>query len=131
MNIRSAVIFLLVGLPAAIGIGAIAATFNDGPFLVTLVVFALAALPATWGIGLAVFGDVSPPEFGEETIEHNWMHRAAFRAFFDLITGIGVLLAVLVIFDLEPGTQFLLVVVLLLAWLDVAVRYWLLRRRES
>lgn len=128
---RFGLTLFIVGIPSAIGIGALAATFNDGPFVVTLVVFALATLPATWGLGLILLSDIPPPEYGEDTIEHTWMTRAATGAFLDMVTALGVLVTVVIVLDLEISADLSLVAVLILAMVDVASRYWILRRRES
>ena len=128
---RFGLTLFVVGIPSAVGIGALAATFNDGPFVPTLVVFALATLPATWGLGLIVLSDMPPPEYGEETIEHTWMTRAASGAFLDVVTALGVLVTVVIVLDLEISADLSLMGVLILAMVDVAGRYWILRRRES
>ncbi|HVR76968.1 MAG TPA: hypothetical protein VMS99_01110 [Acidimicrobiia bacterium] len=128
---RFGLTLFVVGIPSAVGIGALAATFNDGPFVPTLVVFALATLPATWGLGLVVLSDIPPPEYGAETIEHTWMTRAATGAFLDVVTALGVLVTVVIVLDLEISADLSLLAVLILAMVDVAGRYWILRRRES
>lgn len=130
-NSRSAMAFLLVGVPLAAGFGALAATFNDGPFLVTFIVFGLAALPATGGMGMVAFGDHPEPEYGEETIEHNWATRATSAAFLDTITALGVFVAVTFAFDIEIDARLTMLAVLVLALADAPIRFWLLRRRES
>jgi len=121
---------LLLGVPMAIGIGALAATFNEGPTLVTTVAFTLATMPASVGIWMIVFRPPSTPEYHEDTVEHRWMSRATSGAFLDLVTGLGVLLTVISVFDLEIGSQLVLVVLLLAAGADVFTRYAVLRRRE-
>lgn len=128
---RSLIAFLVVGVPLAVGFGALAAAFNDGPYLVTLIVFGLAALPAAGGLGVVAFGDHQEPEYGEETIEHNWAVRATSAAFLDTITALGLFVAVIFTFDIEIEARLTMFAVLVLAMADAPIRYLLLRRRES
>ena len=126
---RVTLIPLLAALPLAAGVGAIAATFNQGPFLLTMLVFALAILPAAYGIGSLVLIGHIEPEHHEETVEHRWMMRATSEAFLDMVMGLGVLLAVVSVFAIDLGGRTTLVFVLGAAILDVAVRYGVLRQR--
>jgi len=126
---RVALIPLLAALPFAAGVGAIAATFNQGPFLLTMLVFGLAVLPAAYGIGTLVLIGPIEPEYHEETVEHRWMVRASSGAFLDVVIGVGVTLAVISVFAIDLEARTTLVFVLGAAMVDVAVRYAMLRRQ--
>lgn len=127
---RSLIAFLVVGMPLAAGFGALAAKFNEGPFLVTFIVFGLAALPAAGGLGVVAFGDRREPEYGEETVEHNWATRATSASFLDTITALGLFTAAIVVFNVDIGAPSAMIVLLVMAMLDAPFRYWLLRRKE-
>jgi len=126
---RVTLIPLLTALPLAAGIGAVAATSNEGPFLLSMLVFGLAILPAAYGIGTLVLIGPIEPDHHAETVEHHWMMQATSGALLDLVTGAGVLLAVISVFAIDLDGRTTLVFVLGAAMLDVAIRYVVLRRR--
>lgn len=125
---------VLVAVVAAAAVGLAAGAARGEQFWLAAVVFALCSLPVLVALGWAVL--VSPPGAGaevhaEENVERRWLATAQEGAFLDLLTTAGVALAAVSISGLQVGAAPVLTGIVLLAMVDVAVRYRLMARRES
>lgn len=125
---------VLVAVVAAAAVGLAAGAARGEQFWVAAVVFALCTLPVFAGLGWAVL--VSPPGadaevHAEENVERRWLATAQEGAFLDLLTTAGVALVAVSVSGLQVGAVPVLTGIVLLAMVDVVVRYRLIARRES
>ena len=117
------------------GLTTLAGSGERGWVLPTVV--AAVALPIGLAIGWAAFVDrrtipgATPRP--EESVEGAWVDRAAQGVLFDLVTVMGVVLAVLSLVPAlrETNAVSVLACLLLGAMVDVVVRYRVLARREG
>ena len=119
----------LVGAAAVGGIAALARP--EDPWL-AFAVFAGCTLAPMVMLGWFVFVSrytVQEEPHGEDGVEHRWYEQAAYGAFHDIITMAGIGLLVLSVTQLEVSGSTVLLWVLVLAAMDVAVRYQVLKRR--
>lgn len=119
----------LVGAAAVGGIAALARPEN--PWL-SFAVFAGCTLLPMAMLGWFVFVSrytVEVEPHAEDGVEHRWYEQAASGAFHDIITMGGIALLVLSVSQLEVSGSTVLLWVLILAAVDVAVRYQVLKRR--
>ena len=115
----------------AAAVGLVAATVRDdgAPWLLFTAFAGATLIPAVGGLALltgAVRADRT--EHDDETIEHEWFVRATSGAFTDLLLVLGVVVFVTSVLD---GPDLPLVLVIVLAMVDVMVRYTALSRREA
>jgi hypothetical protein len=84
----------VTALVVAWGIGLLAGSFGADQFWLRTAVFGTCALGPAYALGRLVFlaGRTGPEPVArpEETVEHEWWHRSAFRAFLGLITAAGL-----------------------------------------
>lgn len=116
-------------IATAVGLVA-AAVRDDGPEWLLFTAFAVATVvPAFGGLGLLTGAmRADKPKHDEETVEHEWFVRATSGAFTDLLLVLGIVVFVTSVLD---GPDLPLVLVIVLAMADVAVRYTALSRREA
>lgn len=125
------VVTALVGAGVVGGVASLTRPENPGA---AFLIFAACTLAPMAMLGWFVFVSrytVTVEAHAEESVEHRWYANATTGAFHDLMAMGGIALLVLSISRLEvPGTDVLLWF-LILAAVDVAVRYQVLKRRES
>lgn len=119
---------VVLGLVLAAAVGVVAAYVREDGWQVALV-FAAAAAPALIGAlwTLVPGQSATLPDNPEDSVEFHWLQRASSGAFFDLVTALGVVTAASAVLetDLVP-----LVVFLVLAMADMAVRYLIIARAQ-
>ncbi len=99
---------------------------------ITFVVFVVIVGPVFYGLLAILVADPEaepdPVTHEDETVEHAWLQRACARAFTDLITFMGLSTAAhyVVATPMLPTQVFLVV-----GMLDAAVRFLILRHRQS
>jgi hypothetical protein len=67
----------------------------------------------------------------DENVETRWFEKAASGALFDLLMGVGLLLGAMSLFGLEIPSDVVLMGMWAFAIVDGALRFALIRRRES
>lgn len=91
------VLAIATGLGAAAALGGIAAmSYRDRPWLAFLVFAACTAGPllaGAWATFVARH-TVQPVRHAEDSVEHQWYHRAASGAFHDLMVPMGLVVTV-------------------------------------
>jgi len=118
-----------LAIAAAVGLAAVSVR-DDGPPWLLFTAFAVATLVPAFA-GLAMLTHAVPDERSEhddETVEHAWFVRATSGAFTDLLLVLGVVVFVTSVLD---GPELPVALVIVLAMVDVMVRYTLLSRREA
>ncbi|MEE6281930.1 hypothetical protein [Georgenia sunbinii] len=125
-------VLLAIGLAAAAGF--LASRFRaEDPWLVG-VVFSAAMVGPLYALSWLLLVSslvVEEDPHVEENVELRWAQRAAFGAFLDVLGTCGVALAALSISGLEVAGATVLLAVVVLGMIDVAVRYTVIKRRES
>ena len=123
---------LATALFGAAAVGGIAAlTRPEDPWL-AFAVFAGCTLAPIAMFGWFVFVSrytVTVEPHAEDGVEHRWYEQAVSGAFHDLITMGGIALLVLSASRLDVTGSTVLLWILILAALDVVVRYQVLKRR--
>ena len=119
-------------LAACLGL-AVALSRGDQFWLVFWVFTACFLAPAV-GLAWLIVGpgrraEVDPR--ADENIETRWFEKAASGALFDLLAAVGLLLGAMSLLDLEIPTDMVLLGMWAFAIADGALRYALIRRRES
>ncbi len=119
------------GLGLTVLVAAVAASTRASDPLLTFVVFAVSVGPVLVGGAWVLVPDPGRPaalEHDEDTVERSWVHRASSGAFPDLLTALGLSLAVTTVLRApEPP----LVVFVVLAMVDFLIRYAVMARREG
>jgi hypothetical protein len=131
---RDLVLVWVVGLLAAGSLGLAAALTRPEDFWLVLVVFTACFLAPCVGLAWLVVGagrKVQIDARAEENVETRWFEKAASGALFDLLMVVGLLLGAMSVFGLELSSEVVLMGVWALAVADAALRYGLIRRRES
>jgi hypothetical protein len=122
-----------LALLGAAGIGAVAGSFNPDHFVLTAAVFGAGTIAPLGALGWLLF--VAPKSAPQdrnaaENVERRWAEQAAARAFADILALIGLGLAVISIAGIVLDTQLVLMAVVIVAMVDVALRYVVLERRD-
>lgn len=128
------VLAVVAGTTLAAAIGLLATLFRDGDGWLVFAVFAFASLGPSIAAAVVVLlpRPASAPSEPTESIEWTWWRRASSGAFTDLLVVLGLALFVVSVTDAsELHTGLVLTTVLVLAWIDVAIRAALLRRTEG
>lgn len=129
-------ISLLIGAVISTGAGAIFATLQaPDDFAVATLVFAAVTLPcfsvAVWALLVdrqSITGATKNPEI---SVESQWYDRAALGVFQDILIVCGLGATVMAFFDFSANIALVLAMLLALIMLDFAVRYWLIKRKDS
>ncbi|PZP23561.1 MAG: hypothetical protein DI613_17625 [Kocuria rhizophila] len=128
------VLSVLTALVLASIVGAIASMFYDENRLLGFVIFAACTAGTFFALGWVLFVSkytVESDEHAEDNIERRWYDKATSGAFHDIITTVGIALFVLAITRLEVSGMVVLTLILVLAVVSFAVRFWVARRRDS
>ena len=123
-----------VGLLAAAGLGLGAAFTRPENFWLVFFVFTACSLGPCIGLAWLTVGAGRKVEIdarADENVETRWIEKAASGALFDLLMAVGFLLGAMSLFGFEVQTDVVLVCLWAFAIADAALRYALLRRRES
>lgn len=131
---RAYALTLVVGLAVAAVVGASAgwSGVGDGGWWLNFGVFAAVAVVPGLSLGWVLFVSphtVVPAPHAEDDVESLWFAQAMSGAFTDLVTAAGILLTVIAVGRIELDATPVLLVGLVLAFADTAVRYAVLRRR--
>lgn len=120
----------LVGLGVAGVVGVLAWFLSPTSPGVSAIVFAAAALPSGVGLGATfLVPRKDPTPRLDDSAEVTWLTRALSGMGTDLVTVVGVALAVVSIGRLELPTQLVLLGVLLVALTSAVTRYTVVRSR--
>ncbi len=130
MTVRRWAAAAVGALALSVATGLAAAYFRpEDEQTVAFFAFALVQLPVWFGLFTIVLTpDRDQPAHPEDSVESTWLLRASSGAFYDLFIALGLTTAVTTIADMSPLDPALFLV---LAMVDVGVRYLVLRRRES
>ncbi len=121
-----------VALLGAAGVGALAGSFNPDRFALTAVVFGAATITPLGALGWFLFiapKSVPQDRNAADNVERRWSEQAASKAFTDLLVLVGVGLAVISIAGIVLDAQLVLLAVVIVAMVDVGLRYAVLERR--
>lgn len=130
------VLMLVTGLALAATVGLVAATVREGgdDRLLAFAVFAGTTagpwLSVTWFVFVARH-TVRPDPHRADNAESRWMTEATSSTFHDLVIACGVTLFLVSISGIEIRATAILAGILLVAAIDTAVRYRLLKRRAA
>lgn len=128
------VLAVVTSLVLASIVGAVASVFYDENRLLGFVIFAACTAGTFFALGWVVFVSkytVEPDAHAEDNIESKWYAKATSGAFHDVITTAGIALVVLSISRLEVSGDTVLLLILILAMVSFAVRFWAAKRRDS
>lgn len=122
------------GLLFAGALGWGAAALRQEQFWLVFAVFTACFLAPSIGLAWLTVGagrriEIDPR--AEENVETRWFEKAASGALFDLLAAVGLLLGAMSFVELEIPGDVLLMCLWALAVTDGALRYALIRRRES
>ena len=123
---------LATALFGAAAVGGIASLTRPGDPWLAFAVFAGCTLAPIAMLGWFVFVSrytMTVEPHAEDGVEHRWYEQAVSGAFHDLITMGGIALLVLSASRLDVTGSTVLLWILILAALDVVVRYQVLKRR--
>lgn len=123
----------LLALVLASVVGAIASVFYDENRWLAFVIFAVCTAGTFFALGWVLFVSkytVESDEHAEDNIEHRWYEKATSGAFHDIITTAGIAVFVLSITRLEVSGVTVLMLILVLAVVSFAVRFWVAKRRD-
>lgn len=119
-------IAVVVGSALAVIVGVVAASLR-GETAAGIVFFAAIAPIAVGALWVLLpGGSPEAPKHPEDTVEHEWMLRASSGAFLDVLIAMGLAVSVASVFDVE---QVPLVLFVVLAMADFAIRFWTVQRR--
>lgn len=128
------VLSVLMALVLASIVGAVASVFYSENRVLGFVIFAACTVGTFFALGWVLFVSqytVVEDPHAEDNIEHRWYDKATSGAFHDILTTGGIALVVLSITRVEISGVSVLLVLLILAMISVAVRFWAARRRDS
>ncbi|WP_143469951.1 hypothetical protein [Kocuria sp. WRN011] len=128
------VLSIVMALVLASIVGAIASVFYDENRLLGFVIFSACTAGTFFALGWVLFVSkytVEEDAHAEDNIEHRWYDKATSGAFHDIITTAGIALFALAITRLEVSGMVVLTLILVLAVVSFAVRFWVARRRDS
>ncbi|MBD2762522.1 MULTISPECIES: hypothetical protein [unclassified Candidatus Sulfotelmatobacter] len=128
------VLSVLMALVLASLVGAIASVFYDENRVLGFVIFAACSVGTFFVLGWVLFVStytVAEDPHAEDNIEHRWYDRATSGAFHDILTTAGIALVVVTITRIEVSGVSVLLLLLILAMISCAVRFWAARRRDS
>jgi hypothetical protein len=131
---RDLVVVWGVGLLVAAGIGLGVASVRSEDFWLVFGVFTACFLGPCIALAWLTLGEGRKAEIdgrAEENVETRWMEKAASGALFDLLVAVGVLLGAMSILGFDVPAELALIGVWAVAVADGALRYLLIRRRES
>jgi hypothetical protein len=122
------------GTLLAAGLGLAVALFRGDSFWLVFGVFTACFLAPSIGLVWLIVGpgrraEVDPR--ADENIETRWFEKAASGALFDVLMAVGLLLGAMSLFGLEIPGDVVLMGVWAFAVVDGALRFVLIRRRES
>ena len=122
------------GTLVAACLGLAVALFRGDSSWLVFGVFTACFLAPSIGLAWLIVGpgrraEVDPR--ADENIETRWFEKAASGALFDLLMAVGLLLGAMSLFGLEIATDVVLMGMWAFAIADGALRYALIRRRES
>lgn len=118
----------LVGTTFAAAIAGLAWLFSPVSPALSAAVFGVCALAPGVALGWILF--LAPATTGSaDDVESRWLRDASSGTATDLITAMGVMLAVVSITRVDISTSVLLVALLLMAFASCTMRYALARRR--
>lgn len=123
---------VVTALLGAAAIGGLASLTRPESPWAAFSVFATCMLAPMAMLGWFVFVSryiVTTEPHAEEGVEHRWYERATSGAFHDIITMAGIAVLVMSIARFEVAGSTVLLWLLILAALDVVVRYQVLKRR--
>ncbi len=124
-------LILTTGLGLTVVAAGVAASTRASDRLLTFLVFAVAVGPVLLGGAWVLVPDPSrpaAPEHDADTVERAWVQRAAGGAFPDLLTAMGLSLAVTTVLS---APQPPLVIFVALGLVDFLTRYAVVARREG
>ncbi len=127
---------VLTGLLVAAGLGLLAGlSGDDDQFWLRAAVFAVCTLGPAYGLGWLLFlsGGTGPDAVAhpEENVEHGWWQRSASGSFLDVMAVAGLAATALAVTDLRLDAGTVLTALIVLALVDVTVRFTVLSRREA
>jgi hypothetical protein len=122
------------GTLLAASLGLAVAVSRGNEFWLFFGVFAACFLAPCLGLAWLVVGpgrhaEVDPR--ADENVETRWFEKAASGALFDLLVAVGLLLGAMSVFGLDIASDVVLMGMWAFAIADGALRYALIRRRES
>ncbi len=116
------------------GLGALAAFLREQDGVLTgvgLGIFTFPPLLALSWLVLVSRHTVTPEPHAEESVERQWLDRALSGGFTDVLTACGLALTAVAVTGVEISGLATLTAVVVLAMVDVVVRYVVISRRES
>lgn len=128
------VLSVLMALVLASIVGAIASMFYNENRVLGFVIFAACTAGTFFALGWVLFVStytVAEDPHAEDNIEHRWYDKATSGAFHDILTTCGVALVVLTITRIDVSGVSVLLLLLILAMISCAVRFWAAKRRDS
>ncbi len=131
---RDLVVVWVVGLLVAAGMGLGVAFTRPEDFWLVFGVFTACFLGPCIGLAWLTVGAGRKTEIdarADENVETRWFEKAASGALFDLLMAVGFLLGAMSLFGFEVATDVVLMGLWAFAIADGALRYALIRRRES